>query len=116
MTTIPPAGCQTTYETTVVTNLVCQECDSIFRDVFVSEAPSDFSGNSWVSAPKTYSGTAKMGIRVRGKRSTLAGNEFLRDDMFFFDGSVEISLVGGYQTFTNESYLEGTNERQMLRI
>ena len=52
-----------------------------------------------------------MGIRVRGKRAQLGGNEFLRDDMFFYDGSVEISLVGGYQTYTNESYLAGTNER-----
>lgn len=104
-------ACQTRYETTVATNLVCEECDPIFRDVFVSEAPGLFEGIGWKKAEKTYSGTAKMGIRVRGKRAQLGGNEFLRDDMFFYDGSVEISLVGGYQTYTNESYLAGTNER-----
>lgn len=104
-------ACQTKYETTVATNLVCEECDPIFRDTFVSEAPGIFDGVGWKKVEKTYSATAKMGIRVRGKRAQLGGNEFLRDDMFFYDGSVEISLVGGYQTYTNESYLAGTNER-----
>lgn len=104
-------ACQTRYETTVNTNLVCEECDAIFRDVFVSEGPGLFEGIGWVKAAKTYSSTAKMGIRVRGKEAKLGGNEMLRDDMFFFWGSVEISLVGGYPTYTNESYLAGTNER-----
>jgi hypothetical protein len=103
--------CQRTYTTTVGTNLICEECGDIFRDVFVSEAPEGFDGIAWTKTPKTYSATAKMGIRVKGKRASIAGNEFMRDDMFFFDGSVEISLVGGYQTYTNESYLAGTNER-----
>ena len=105
------AACQRSYETTVVSNLVCDECDDIFRDVFQSETPAMFEAVNWVKADKVYSGTAKMGIRVRGKRSSIAGNEFLRDDMFFFDGSVEISLVGGFPTYTNESYLSGTNDR-----
>ena len=104
-------ACQRTYQTTVTTSLVCEECDPIFRDIFISEAPSMFESVNWVKAPKTYSGSAKMGIRVRGKRASIAGNEFLRDDMFFFDGSVAISLVGGFPTYTNESYLAGTNER-----
>lgn len=105
------AACQRVYSTTVVTNLVCEECDDIFRDVFVSEAPEMYEGIGWVKADKVYDPNAKMGIRVRGKRASIAGNEFLRDDMFFFDGSVEISLVGGYPTYTNESYLYGTNDR-----
>lgn len=109
--TVDAAACQTKYETTVTTSLVCEECDSIFRDIFESEAPDLFDGIGWVKAPKTYSATAKMGIRVRGKRASLSGSEFLRDDMFFFDSSVEISLVGGFPTYTNESYLAGTNER-----
>jgi hypothetical protein len=105
------AACQTTYTTSVITDLVCEECDPIFRTIFQSEAPSLFDGIGWTKAAKVYSATAKMGIRVRGKRSTLSGNEFLRDDMPFFDGSVEISLVGGFPSYTNESYLYGTNDR-----
>lgn len=109
-------ACQRTYQTTVDTNLVCDECDSIFRDTFESEAPDMFDGVGWEKAEKQYSGTAKMGIRVRGKRSTLAGNEFLRDEMPFFDDSVEISLAGGYSNYVNESYLAGTNERFTVKI
>lgn len=105
------AGCQRTYQTTVETNLICEECDPIFGDVFSSEAPSRFEATSWEKAEKSYSADAKMGIRVRGKRASIAGNEFLRDDMFFFDGSVEISLAGGFPEYTNESYLAGTNDR-----
>lgn len=105
------AACQTTYTTTVNTNLVCDECDDIFRDVFVSEGPALYDNVAWIKTPKVYSPTALMGIRVRGKRATLSGSELLRDDMPFFDGSVEISLAGGYPTYTNESYLFGTNDR-----
>lgn len=106
------SDCQRVYTATgIPTNIVCEECGDIFRDLFVSEAPKMFGATSWVKAEKTYSGLAKMGIRVRGKRASIAGDEYLRDDMFFFDGSVEISLVGGYPTYTNESYLYGTNDR-----
>lgn len=111
-----PAACQTTYETTVNTNLVCEECDPIFRDVFTSEGPGVYDNVAWVKEDKVYSGTAKMGIRVRGKRASLSGSELLRDDMPFFDGSVEISLVGGFPTYTNESYLFGTNDRFTVKF
>lgn len=104
-------ACQRTYSTTVTTSLVCEECDPIFRDVFESEAPEAFEGIHWEKEEKQYSGTAKMGIRVRGKRASLSGNLFLVDDMPFIDDSVEISLVGGFPTETNESYLSGTNDR-----
>lgn len=104
--------CQTTYSTTVNTSLVCEECDPAFRDVFESEAPEMYDNTGWVKADKTYSATAKMGIRVRGKVAILsAGNESYVDDMPFFYDSVEISLAGGFQNWTNESYLAGTNER-----
>lgn len=110
-------ACQRTYQTSVVTNLICDnECDNIFRDLFESEAPADFENVSWTSSPITYNGAAKMGIRVRGKRSTLSGNEFLRDSMPFIDDSVEINLAGGFPMYTNESYLAGTNDRFAVKI
>jgi len=110
------ANCQRVYSTTVNTNLVCEECSPIFRDVFTSEGPGVYDNVAWVGTPKEYSGTAKMGIRVRGKIASISGNEFLRDDMPFFDGSVEIALVGGYPTYTNESYLFGTNDRFTVKF
>ncbi len=108
-------ACQRTYTTTVTTNLVCEECSPEFRDIFVSELPESFGEASWKKAAKVYSATAKMGIRVRGKRAQIGGGELLRDDMPFFDGSVEISLAGGYQTYTNESYLAGTNDQFTIK-
>jgi hypothetical protein len=111
ITEVSDANCQRVYSTTVNTSLVCEECSPIFRDIFESEEPSPYDNVAWKKAPKTYSATAKMGIRVRGKRAQIGGSELMRDDMIFFDGSVEISLVGGYPTYTNESYLAGTNER-----
>lgn len=114
---VPSAGqCQRTYYTRVTSNLVCDECSPEFRDTFETVAPDSFDNVPWEKEPKVYSPTAKMGIRVRGKRATLAGNEFLRDDMFFFDDSVEISLVGGFPTYTNESYLEGTAARFAVKF
>lgn len=110
------ANCQRVYSTTVNTNLVCEECSEIFRDVFTSEGPGVYDNVAWVKEEKVYSGTAKMGIRVRGKRASLSATELLRDDMLFFDDSVEISLVGGFPTYTNESYLSGTNERFTVKF
>lgn len=104
-------ACQRTYQTTVSTNFVCEDCDPIFRDVFTSEAPDSYEGIAWTTPEKQYDGTAKLGIRVRGKRSVLSGSELLRDNMPFFDDSVCISLAGGFQMYTNESYLAGTNDR-----
>jgi len=109
-------NCQRVYSTTVNTNLICEECSEIFREVFTSEGPGIYDNVSWVKEEKTYSGTAKMGIRVRGKRSSLSANELLRDDMLFIDDSVEISLVGGFPTYTNESYSSGSDERFTVKI
>lgn len=97
--------CQRTYTTKVGTNLVSEECSEIFRDIFESEAPDSFDNVFWEKAPKVYSGTAKMGIRVRGKRASLSGGEFLRDEMPFFDDSVEISISNGYPETVTENNL-----------
>jgi len=111
VTVIASNACQRKYKTTVNTTLVCSECDPIFRDIFESEAPGIFDNVSWKKIAKVYSATAKMGIRVKGIRAQIGGNELMRDEMIFFDGSVEISLVGGFSNYVNESYLAGTNER-----
>lgn len=116
VTEVSDANCQRVYSTTVNTNLVCEECSEIFRDVFEAEAPGVYDNVSWTKAPKVYSGTAKLGIRVKGKRAILSGGEFFRDNMPFIDDSVEISLVGGFQTYTNESYLAGTNDRFTVKF
>src|SRR5699024_6283254 len=40
-------GCQRVYYTTVATSIVCDECDPVFNELFVSEAPEDFETHAW---------------------------------------------------------------------
>lgn len=109
-------GCTRTYSTTVTTNLVCEECDNIFRDVFTSEAPADFDLVPWKKAPKVYDGTAKMGIKFKAKKNILAGDEEYRDEMDFIAESVRLSLVGGFPADINESYTIGGNGRYTVKL
>lgn len=107
--------CQTQYSTSVVTNLVCEQCAPEFNDIFVSEAPEPFDGVEWTKAPKTYSETALMGIRIKGKQAVLSGSENFRDDMFFMATSTRISVAGGYPTTVSESFKAG-DERFSVKV
>lgn len=105
--------CQTTYTTSVTTNVVCDECSDEFRALFLSEAPSDFEYSSWTKAPKAYNGLAKMGIRFRGKNTILSASEDILDDISPIYDSVRLSVVGGYPININESYNFGTEEGRL---
>ena len=109
-------SCQTTYEMTMTTNVVCDECDPIFQDIFSSSAPADFDLVPWAKAAKVYSVTAKMGIRFRSKSNILSGKEEYRDDLAFVADSVRLSLVGGFPDRINESYKLGTNGRFVVKL
>lgn len=107
-TPIPVAGgCQTVYETTVITNIVCEDCDPIFTDLFVSEAPEPFEMVDWVKEAKTYSDTALMGIRFRGKKTILAPDESTKDGVPFYNSSVKLRVAGGYATETYNTFTTG---------
>jgi hypothetical protein len=60
-------GCKRTYTTTVVTNMVCEECDDIFLQPFYAEAPDTFEGVAWEEVIPAFDPAAKMGIFVKGK-------------------------------------------------
>lgn len=109
-------ACQTVYQTTVVTSLVCEECAPIFRDLFLAERPEEYAFTSWENAEKVYSADAKMGIRVRAKELKLSSGELLRDDIGFYTGAVEVSLVGGVQNYVNENFLTGVNGRMNVKV
>lgn len=106
-----PAGCSRTYSTTVATNLVCEECSPIYRELFDSEAPEDYDQIAWKKADPIYDGAAKMGIRVRGKKTRLGADESVRDEIPFIADSVRIKLVGGFPSEINENYSIGENGR-----
>lgn len=111
ITQVAVAQCSTKVSTTVTTNIVCEECDSAFRDLFTSEAPEDFREFHWKKAPKTYSATALMGIRLTGKKIELSGSEAYRDFMPFIASSVRISVAGGYYNSQTASFHEGSGDR-----
>lgn len=97
------AGCQRVYETTVITNLVCDECDDIYKDSYISEAPGKYMNRSWVLTSPTqddYTG-CKMGIRVKGKLLQVFADECVRD-MGFIDSSVKVRMSGGHLTEVRE--------------
>lgn len=96
--------CQTTYRTTVVSNVVCEECSDEFRALFTTEAPKNFGLYSWYTAVKTYDEAAKMGIRFRGKEFILSGSEVYRDEMPFYYTSTRLAVAGGQPNFIAESW------------
>ena len=100
-------GCQTRYQTTVVSNIVCDECDDIFKDSFITEAPGSYEGRAWkfdvadndTSSP---SDNCKCGIRFKAKPFVLSADECFRDDISFVEDSVRIRVSGGYPTEIRE--------------
>jgi len=109
-------GCRTKYTTTVVTSLVCDECDDIYRDAFISEAPADYMSKPWVKADKVYSATALMGIRFVAQPIKFFGSEVYRDDMPYFATSARLKVAGAAATNVNESFFEGTSGRFALAV
>jgi hypothetical protein len=100
-----PSLCQRDYETTVATNVVFEECDPAFRDIFESEAPAPYDHIDWDEPARTYDATAKMGIRIKAKETVLAPNgEALRHQFPYYNTSTRIEVAGGYPIDVNESF------------
>ena len=92
-------GCQSAYQTTVISNLVCEECDPIFLDFYVTEAPAPFDGHAWTkdaNATTSVSGNCKCGIRFKAKTFVIDGDEALRDIVGFTEASTLIRVSAGY--------------------
>jgi hypothetical protein len=92
-------GCQNKYETLVVSNLVCEECDPVFLDFYTTVAPDSYSEIKWVltaGAPSTPYGNCLCGIRLKGKTFLLQGDEALRDIVGFTETSTQIQVAGGF--------------------
>ena len=109
-------GCKTRYKTSVVTNLVCENCDDIYRDLFVSEAPQDYNSKPWIGVTPTYSEDAKMGIQFVAQPIEFYGSEVYRDDMPFFATSARLKIAGGASRDINESFYQGLTGRFELTV
>jgi len=112
-------GCQTVYSTTVVTDIVCDECDNIFLDSFKSEAPSSFNFTEWEKVEDESDVEALMGIRLVGKPFNFTPTEATRDQVPFYETSVRIEAAGGYiEEVTNSfdpQYSKNFNVKRLSR-
>lgn len=95
VTTATTGGCQRVYSTTVVTNILCEDCDPIFSGIFESEAPTSFDFTEWKKVETAFDEDAKMGILIKGKPFIIDPEEALKDDVPFYETSVRIKIAGG---------------------
>lgn len=102
-------GCQKVYTTTVATNVVCDDCDPAFNDLFVSEAPGDFEYHSWAKIEPAANANALMGVKVEGKPYIVDPSEALIDEVQFYETSVRLESAGGYLSEPNSSFQEYDN-------
>lgn len=102
-----PGGCQHSFKTTVVTNMVCEECDEIFKDFYKnSVAPESFMGRNWKKLGLVDSDNAviadplpkncKCGVMFEGIDYKVSPSDCLVDLITFEEGSVKIAVNGGY--------------------
>lgn len=101
-----PGGCQHQFKTTVVTNMVCDDCDPIFRDFYISKAPESYRGRNWkrLGALANDSSTifdplpknCKCGVKFKAKDYLISPSDCLIDHLVFEEGSVRIAVNGGY--------------------
>jgi hypothetical protein len=103
VTTTAEGGCQRVYSTTVVTDVVGQECDTIFVQNFISQAPEEFDFVSWKKVEYLPNASALMGIRLTGKEIIVDPEEFLKDEVPFYETSARIIVAGGYIEEVNRS-------------
>lgn len=96
-------NCSTRYTTTVVTNLVCDQCSDIFKDYFRSETPANFDTYAWKKVEFTpeYDGCL-CGIRFKGKEIISYPDEYTRDTFGFMENSTKIEVSGGFITEVRE--------------
>lgn len=94
------AACQRKYEMVVPTNIVCPECDDIFKDTFRAEQPAKFEGVSWVrGALVGTEGTTEKGcvcgFTITAKKLEMYPPECVIDEVGVIDTSLRIRVTGG---------------------
>jgi len=111
-------GCQTRYKATVVSNLVCEECDDIFLEAFITKAPEEYDTVVWTADPANDALDAntncKCGIKVKSKPFLLKTGEALRDSVNFREDSLRIRISGGYATEIREGI--GTTAKNPMTV
>lgn len=86
-------GCKRVYSTSVITNLVCEECSDIFLQPFTAEEPEAFEGASWEEVVVAFDENAKMGIFVKGKPFFIYPEAYEEDFIPYVETSLKIKSI-----------------------
>lgn len=93
-------GCRTKYQAIVPTNIVCDECDDIYRNYYISQAPANYGLEKWTlvddGAASSPTGNCLCGIRVKGKPFVLAPEIALREKIGFMETGTLVQGSAGY--------------------
>lgn len=106
---ITSVNCQSQYTTTILSDIICEECSPIILDLISSEAPHPFDMIEWTRAEEAFDEAALLGIRFRGKE-TVSEADYPYDKFVpFVDDFVRISVSGGYTESVMENFIPRTN-------
>jgi len=96
-------ACSTRYWATVGTNMVCDECDDVFKDYFLSEAPQIYDGVQWnLITRASESGTdvdCLCGIRFKAKPFKMEPDSRYFYKYPYIETSANIFVDAGFQDF-----------------
>ena len=101
---IESVACQSVYEITVGTNMVCDECDEIFKDYYIGEAPQPYDGNEWVEYFENEvveSDSCLCGIRFIGRLWEMNPETALMYKVPYIEDSVRIDVTAGFSDYTD---------------
>jgi len=93
-------ACQTRYVATVVTNMVCEECDPVFKNFWTWKSPKPYGQAAWYLSPDqeeiNKGGNCLCGIRIVGKPFMLSAGEALWDEIQFEETATLVQAAAGY--------------------
>jgi len=115
-TPVTGVACQTVYKTVVFSEVVCEECSPLLRDLFVTEPPVPVGFVHWVEEAPVYDEEALMGIFIKSKVNILAGSEEYRDSLPFVYSSTRLSIANQAPGMVTESFSMGTNGRFNVKL
>jgi len=100
-------GCRNQYLITVPTNITCEECSPVFRDLYSADRPQPFLDVEWKDiAESTPSVDCACGIRIRAKLFTLDPDMCLMYKVPFIEDSVSIKVAAGFAVEGYEGYVD----------
>lgn len=91
---VAPAGCQRMYKCTVPTdNMICSECDDIYKDFYRTTPPSSYMGRRWTKLEEPNETTGDLvGIRFEGKKMEVLPDFYEAEELAYAEDSIEVEV------------------------